>query len=212
MKDILTATYGHLFENALIEEIAENGSYKKVPSGTKLIEIGSYIKGIPLLLSGAIKVLREDDDGHELLLYYLEQGETCSMTMSCCMGMTKSEIRAIAENETELIMIPIRKMEDWTAKYKSWRNFVFESYHTRLNEMLHTLDSIAFNNMDQRLLEYLKEKVRINGSRFVENTHQEIAYELNSSRVVISRLLKKIENKGGIELHRNYIKIINLDI
>ncbi|MGV6832268.1 MAG: Crp/Fnr family transcriptional regulator [bacterium] len=207
----LKNSYGHLFEGALINEILQVGTYKEVPAGFKLMEIGSYVKGMPLLVSGAIKVLREDKNGDELLLYYLEKGETCSMTMTCCMGQTKSEIRAIAETDTKLIMIPIQKMEVWTSKYKSWRNFVFESYHNRLNEMLHTMDSIAFDNMDERLLNYLKEKARINNDNIIHSTHQEIAYELHSSRVVISRLLKKLENLGSIELHRNYIEIINLD-
>ena len=176
-----------------------------------MMDIGSYVKGMPLLVSGAIKVLREDKDGNELLLYYLEKGETCSMTMTCCMGQTKSEIRAIAETDAKLIMIPIQKMELWTSKYKTWRNFVFESYHNRLNEMLHTLDSIAFDNMDERLLAYLKEKARVNEDKTIHSTHQEIAYDLHSSRVVISRLLKKLENLGRIELHRNYIEILHLD-
>lgn len=203
--------YGSLFEEALINEILEVGAFKEVPAGYKLIEIGSYIKGMPLLVSGVIKILREDQDGNELLLYYLEQGETCSMTLACCMGQTKSEIRAVAETETKLIMVPIHKMELWTSKYKSWRNFVFNSYHNRLNEILQTLDSIAFNNMDERLINYLKEKVRVNNSKIIRNTHQEIAYDLNSSRVVISRLLKKLENLDRIVLHRNYIKIQQLD-
>lgn len=207
----LKNSYGHLFESALINEILQVGTYKEVPAGFKLMEIGSYVKGMPLLVSGAIKVLREDKNGDELLLYYLEKGETCSMTMTCCMGQTKSEIRAITETDTKLIMIPIQKMEVWTSKYKSWRNFVFESYHNRLNEMLLTMDSIAFDNMDERLLNYLKEKARINKDNIIHSTHQEIAYELHSSRVVISRLLKKLENLGSIELHRNYIEIINLD-
>lgn len=207
----LKQNYGHLFEDDLLNEIAQVGTYKEVPAGFKLMEIGSYIKGMPLLISGAIKILRDDKEGDELLLYYLEKGDTCSMTMSCCLGQTKSEIRAIAETDTVLIMVPIQKMEMWTSKYKSWRNFVFESYHTRLNEMLHTIDSIAFNNMDQRLLEYLKNKSRINEDNSIRNTHQEIAGELHSSRVVISRLLKKLEKLGKIELHRNYIEIIDLD-
>ncbi|MGK0385960.1 MAG: CRP/FNR family transcriptional regulator [Patiriisocius sp.] len=207
----LKASYGHLFEDALINEILQVGTYKEVPEGFKLMEIGGYIKGMPLLVSGAIKILREDKNGDELLLYYLEKGETCSMTMTCCMGQTKSEIRAIAETDAKLIMIPIRKMEEWTSKYRSWRNFVFESYHNRLNEMLQTIDSIAFDNLDARLLHYLREKIRINKENIIHNTHQEIAYELHSSRVVISRLLKKLENLGKIELHRNHIQIINLD-
>ncbi|MDA9575536.1 Crp/Fnr family transcriptional regulator [Flavobacteriaceae bacterium] len=207
----LKNNYGHLFEDALINEILEVGTFKEVPEGFKLMEIGSYIRSMPLLVSGAIKVLREDHNGDELLLYYLEKGETCSMTMTCCMGQTKSEIRAIAETDTKLIMIPVQKMDLWSSKYKSWRNFVFESYHNRLNEMLNTVDNIAFHNMDERLLNYLKEKARINKDNTIHNTHQEIAYELHSSRVVISRLLKKLENRGSIELHRNHIKIINLD-
>lgn len=206
----LKNSYGHLFEDALINEILQVGTFKEVPAGFKLMEIGSYVKGIPLLVSGAIKVLREDKNGDELLLYYLEKGDTCSMTMTCCLGLTKSEIRAIAETDTKLIMIPIQKMEIWTSKYKSWRNFVFESYHNRLNEMLHTLDSIAFNNMDERLLNYLKEKKRINKGTTIRNTHQEIAFELHSSRVVISRLLKKLEQLGKVSLHRNHIEVIDL--
>ncbi|MFT6414794.1 MAG: CRP/FNR family transcriptional regulator [Dokdonia sp.] len=207
----LKASYGHLFEDALINEILQVGTYKDVPEGFKLIEVGSYVQGMPLLISGAIKVLRDDKNGDELLLYYLEQGDTCSMTMTCCMGQTKSEIRAIAETDTKLIMVPIQKMEEWTSKYKSWRHFVFDSYHNRLNELLHTMDSIAFDNMDERLLNYLKEKARVNNENTLRNTHQEIAYELHTSRVVISRLLKKLENLGRIVLHRNYIEIINLD-
>lgn len=206
----LKESYGNVFEEALINDIIQVGTMKEVPEGFKLMEIGDYIKSMPLLVSGAIKVLREDGDGDELLLYYLERGETCSMTMTCCMGDSKSEIRAIAETDTKLIMIPVAKMEEWTAKYKSWRNFVFDSYHSRLNELLNTLDTIAFSKMDERLIVYLKEKSRVNKSNSIHNTHQEIAYELHSSRVVISRLLKKLERMGKIELHRNYLKIIAL--
>jgi len=211
MIEELKKSYNHLFEDALINEIVQVGTFKEVPAGFKMMEIGSYVKAIPLLVSGVIKILREDTNGDELLLYYLEKGDTCSMTMTCCMGQTKSEIRAVVETDAKLIMIPVQKMEQWTANFTSWRNFVFESYHNRLNEMLHTIDSIAFDNMDQRLLNYLKEKARITQNKVIENTHQEIAYDLNSSRVVISRLLKKLENIGKIKLHRNYIQIITLE-
>ncbi len=210
MINLLKSSYGTLFEEALLQEIIQIGTFKEVPIGYKLIEIGDYIKSVPLLISGAVKVLREDKEGDELLLYYLEQGDTCSFTMSCCMGQTKSEIRAIAEMDTTIIMIPIRKIEEWTTLYKSWRHFVFESYHNRLYELLTTLDSIAFDQMDQRLIHYLKEKSRINHDAIIHNTHQEIAYELHTSRVVISRLLKKLEQKGKISLHRNYLEIVNL--
>ncbi|WP_340202314.1 Crp/Fnr family transcriptional regulator [Ascidiimonas sp. W6] len=207
----LQKKYGHLFENNLLNEINETGTFKEINEGHKLIEIGDYIRFMPLVISGAIKVLREDDDGDELLLYFLESGETCAMTLNCCMGQTKSEIRAIAEMDTELMMIPVQKMDDWMVKYKSWRTFVLQSYNQRLNEMLETIDGIAFMNMDARLLKYLKEKARINNSNYINNTHQDIAYDLHTSRVVVSRLLKTLETRGNIELYRNQIKIINLN-
>lgn len=201
----LTQNYSHLFEKELINEINQVGTYKEISEGQKMIEIGEYVRSMPLLVSGVIKILREDDDGDELLLYFLEKGDTCAMTLTCCLGQTKSEIRAIAETETKLIMIPIEKMEEWSAKYKSWRNFVFESYHNRLNELLDTIDSIAFLKMDARLLKYLTEKARVSEDNIINSTHQDIAYELHTSRVVISRLLKKLENLGKVELHRNHI-------
>jgi len=202
--------YGHLFEDGLIHEINQAGTFKEIPEGFKLIEVGEYVRYMPLLISGAIKIMRDDDDGDELLLYFLEKGDTCAMTLTCCLGQKKSEIRAIAETEAKLVMIPIQKMEEWSAKYKSWRNFVFESYHNRLNEMLNTIDSIAFHKLDERLLKYLSEKARVSNNNTIHNTHQEIAYELHTSRVVISRLLKKLENIGKIELHRNHITLKNI--
>ncbi|MCF1421110.1 Crp/Fnr family transcriptional regulator [Mangrovimonas futianensis] len=206
----LTEGYGHIFEKALINDIIQVGTFKEIPAGHKMMEIGEFVKSMPLLISGAIKVLREDQDGDELLLYYLEKGDTCSMTMACCMGQHRSQIRAIAEVDSKLIMVPIAKMEEWTSKYKSWRNFIFESYHNRINELLSTIDSIAFYQMDERLIQYLKEKARVNKENIIKNTHQEIAYDLHTSRVVISRLLKKLEQMGRIELHRNYLEIIDL--
>ncbi|MBA4745562.1 MAG: Crp/Fnr family transcriptional regulator [Muricauda sp.] len=210
MKEELLATFNSHFEQPLIDEILEVGTLKEVPAGETIMDIGQYIRSIPLLLSGAIKVLREDDEGDELLLYYLEQGETCSVTMACCMGQTKSEIRAITETETKMIMVPVQKMEEWMGKYKGWRNYVFESYHNRLNELLQTVDSIAFKNLDQRLVDYLQKKVEVTNDNRIRNTHQEIAYDLHTSRVVVSRLLKKLEKMKKLVLHRSYIQIVDL--
>ena len=206
----LKENYGYLFEDSLLEEIHEVGTLKTIEEGTRIMDIGQYIRSMPLLISGAIKILREDENGDELLLYFLEKGDTCAMTLSCCLGDTKSEIRAITELDTKLIMIPVQKMEEWTAKYKSWRNFVFDSYHNRLKEMLTTIDSIAFMKMDERLLKYLKDKTLVLQNNIIKNTHQEIAYELHTSRVVVSRLLKKLENQGKIALYRNYLEIIDI--
>jgi len=210
MIESLTEAYSFIFEKELIEEMAEVGHLKSIKEGEKIIEIGDYVTYMPLLISGAIKILREDKDGDELLLYFLERGDTCAMTLSCCLGETKSEIRAVAEKETEIIMIPIEKMEDWIAKYKTWRHFVFESYHSRLTEMLDTIDAIAFLNMDERLMRYLQDKAKINQNELLQVTHQDIAYDLHTSRVVISRLLKKLKLEGKIELQRNSIKVLSL--
>ena len=207
MLNNLKENFSHLFEDALIEEINQVGTLKHVKEGDKLIEIGDYMRSMPLLISGAIKILREDDNGDELLLYFLETGDTCAMTLTCCLGQKKSEIRAIAELDTTLIMIPVQKMEEWMGQYRSWRNFVLVSYHTRLMEMLDTIDSIAFLNMDERLVKYLRDKQNINKTDLIASTHQEIAYELHTSRVVVSRLLKKLETLGKIELSRNSIRI-----
>lgn len=210
MIDLIKEHYGVLFEPALIDEIAHASVLKDFNEGDILIDFGDYIKKMPLLIKGAIKILREDFDEGELLLYFIEKGDTCAMTMACCLGETKSEIRAVAETNGQLIMIPIYKMEEWLGKYKSWRNFVFNSYNSRLKEMLTAIDNLAFLNMDERLLNYLAEKSKINKSKFIHNTHQEIAYDLHTSRVVISRLLKALENNGQIRLHRASIELIKV--
>ncbi|MDG1159575.1 MAG: Crp/Fnr family transcriptional regulator [Flavobacteriales bacterium] len=207
----LKDSYGHLFEQDLLDEISTVGSLKEVPEGFLLMDIGQYIKSMPLLVHGAIKILRDDDEGDELLLYFLERGDTCAMTLTCCLGETRSEIRAIAETEAKLIMVPIQKMEEWTSKYKTWRDFVFKSYHSRMMEMLDTIDSIAFMKMDERLVKHLKDKAKVIGSNVIQTTHQDMAYDMHTSRVVISRLLKTLENQGKVKLGRNSIEIISLD-
>lgn len=206
----LNHIYGGLFESALIQEINQVGTYREIEAGTEIIRTGEYIKSIPLLLSGAIKVIREYDNGEELLLYYVEEGNTCSMSMSCCVEHRKSQIKAVAELNTLIIMIPIKKMEEWLGRYQSWRTFVFSNYQNRIEEVLESLERVAFERLDERLEDYLKEKARINNEHSVFQTHKEIAEELHSSRVVISRLLKKLEQMGSIKLHRNHIELINL--
>ena len=210
MIEELKQHYGYLFEDELLQEINNVGTYRDIPEGLKLIEIGDYIKSMPLLISGAIKILREDKEGDELILYFIEQGDTCAMTLSCCLGDSKSEIRAIAETDARLIMVPVQKMEEWLGKYKSWRNFVLQSYQNRMTELLEAIDTIAFLKMDERLFKYLKDKAMVNHNEVIHVTHQEIASDLHTSRVVISRLLKALEINGHIELHRNNIKVLDL--
>lgn len=209
MEELINMAYQGVFEKALVDEIAAVATVKEFQEGDVLIEIGSYIKTMPLLIHGAIRIMREDSsETGELLLYFIEKGDTCAMTLACCMGDKKSQIRAIAENEGLVAMIPTQKMEEWIGKYPSWRSFVFQSYNNRFNELLFAIDSIAFMQMDQRLFNYLQEKSKINASDTIYKTHQEIASEMNSSRVVISRLLKALENEGKIKLSRNHIQLL----
>jgi CRP/FNR family transcriptional regulator len=210
MTNNLDFSFGYLFEDDLISEIKELGVPREFKENSTIIEVGDYIKSMPLLISGAIKILREDEHGEELVLYYLEKGDTCAMTLSCCMGQTKSKIRAVAETNVELIMLPKEKMAEWLGKYKSWQTYILQTYHNRMDELLEALDTIAFLKMDERLFKYLKDKAMVTHNDILHVTHKEISEDLHTSRVVISRLLKKLENENKIQLHRNSIKVLVL--
>lgn len=210
MESDLQLNFGYLFEQNLIDEIAKVGVYKNFTADTTIIELGDFIKSMPLLISGAIKILREDENGDELVLYYLEKGDTCAMTLSCCMGQTKSKIRAVAETDVELILLPKEKMTDWLSSYKTWQSFILQSYHNRVEELLQAVDTIAFLKMDERIFKYLKDKAMVNNNDELTTTHKQIAEDLHTSRVVVSRLLKKLENENKIKLYRNSIKVLEL--
>lgn len=200
--------FGKIFEKALLEEITRIGTLREVPADFELIDIGEPIKGVPLMLSGAIKISREDINGDELLLYYLEEGDSCAITMAWEMGQQKSQIRAVTELPSQLIMVPLSAIEDWSSRFPSWRKFIFQSYHKRMEELLATVDSIAFDQLEKRLWAYLVEKKRVIKVNTLSITHQTIAQEMHSSRVVISRLLKRLEVDQKIRLHRNAIELI----
>ncbi len=208
MEEKVRDNYGYLFEEKLIQEILEKGVYKLVKEGEILIDFEDTIKHIPLLISGAIKISRIDDQGDELLLYFIEKGDVCAMTLTCCIGQSKSEIRAVAEADTELLMIPVENMDAWLQNYSSWRSFVFESYNNRFTEMLHSIDSLAFMNMHDRVMKYLREKVIVSKDQMINTTHQEVAMDLHTSRVVISRILKSLERESKIIIHRNKIEVL----
>ena len=202
--------FGSNFETALLEEIAQVGTFRSVPAEVELMDIGQTIKGVPLMLHGAVKISREDSEGNELLLYYLEEGESCTMTFAWELGQQKSKIRAVTEMPSELIMVPLSVMENWSERYPSWRQFLFKSYQKRMDELLETLDSLAFDQLEKRLWNYLIEKKRVTKQTTLSITHQTIAQDLHSSRVVISRLLKRLENNQKISLHRNAIELIEI--
>ncbi|MFD2566666.1 Crp/Fnr family transcriptional regulator [Pseudotenacibaculum haliotis] len=206
----LETYYGYLFEPILLKEISEVAIEKHIEEGDEIIGIGSYIKYIPLILDGAIKVLRNDSQGDDLLLYFLEKGDTCAMTMACCMGRKKSEIKAVAETPCSLLLIPVEYMMRWMSKYPTWQQFILQSYQDRMSEMLEAIDTLAFSNLDSRLLKYLKDKAMVNRNEEIQVTHSEIANDLHTSRVVVSRLLKSLELKEEIKLNRNQITVLNL--
>lgn len=208
IREKLKDYFSVVFEDDLINEIIEVGTYKRVKENELLLDLGDKFDKIPLMLNGAIKISREDENGDEIVLYFLERGDTCTITFGSGLVSSKSKVRGVAEKDSEVVFIPIEKLEEWMVKYKSWRNFVVDSYNIRLSEMLEAIDTLAFMKMDQRLYKYLTDKVKIMRSSSLNTTHQEIAQDLNTSRVVISRLLKQLENEKKIKLYRNKIEVL----
>lgn len=200
--------FNNLFDSELLQKISEVANIMSFDKNDIIIDIGESLKQIPLLINGNIKVLRENKNGEELLLYVLESGDTCAMSLTCCMAKSASKIRAVADEDTNVIMIPLKYMQLWFNSNQSWRNFILESYQERFDEMLETIDSIAFLKMDARLYKYLTDKVKLTASTTLNITHQEIAEDLHTSRVVISRLLKQLENEEKIKLGRHKIEIL----
>lgn len=203
-----SANLAFQFEPALVKEIGEFGELRSFKDGDIIMDYGKYIRMMPLVVKGTLKVLKMDDKGNEILLYYLSSSETCSMAYSCCLEEKKSEVKAIAEGDLGIIAIPHNKLDEWLCKYPSWKNYIMRSFNERFSEMLKSIESIAFHKLDDRLIAYLKEKRRLSGSNVIKASHYQIADELATSRVVVSRLLKILENNGKILLYRNEIKLL----
>ncbi|HNT80589.1 MAG TPA: Crp/Fnr family transcriptional regulator [Bacteroidia bacterium] len=202
----IRSIFPDLNEQELIDELLQSEKIYSFAEGSTIIESGQYIKHIPLVLSGTIKVMRGSSEGHELFLYFIQAGQTCAMSLSCCVNAKPSEISARVEDDCELLMIPIEKMDHWMQKYASWRNLIMNAYNNRFQELISVIDSVAFKKMDERLKSYLSEKFQVISSDVLSITHQTIADEMGSSREVISRLLKQMENEHLIRLQRNQIK------
>lgn len=200
--------FEYVFEDAFIEELARNASYRSYDKNVVLMDIGQNVEQMPLVLDGSVKVMTEDADGNELLLYYLELGDTCAVTLNCCSNKNKSTIRAVTETACELLFVPMEKMDEWMSEFRSWRNFVMDSYHTRLGEMLEAIDTLAFHNMEERLYKYLRDKAMVTNNPVLDVTHAQIAQDLHSSRVVISRLMKKLDLDGKVKHHRNRVEVV----
>lgn len=200
---------GYVLEAALIEEMAEVAKVRETATDEIVVNVGDHLQMIPIVIEGSIKISRENDNGEELLLYYIEGGDTCAMSLQCCTRKIDSQIKATSMEPSLLLMFPSEFMERWLDQYKSWRQYILGSYHTRMLELMESIDAIAFMNLDQRLLKYLSDQAKILGSLEIHHTHQQVADDLHSSRVVISRLLKQLEIKGEIKLLRNKIILKN---
>ncbi len=199
-----------LFEPSLIHEIETVGERRTYEAGATLMRKGQFIRSTMLVLSGLVKVYREDEEGNEFLMYYLHPGEACALSMVCAARQDPSPVMARTVSETEVMLVPVEVMAQWVHQYKSWYQFVIETYRARFDELLSTLDDVAFRSMDERLEFYLKRAKEAEHTNKIEISHQQIATELNTSREVVSRLLKKMEQRGTLKLHRNAIEILKL--
>jgi len=196
------------FSKALVDDISHNATDQSFPAGHVIMRTGQYIRNTILVLSGKIKIYREDDEGGEFFMYYLQPGQACAISMICATKNEKSQIMAKVVEDVELVMVPLSLMDKWMMQHRSWYEFVIETYRSRFEEVLEVVDSIAFRAMDERLEFYLKRHQDACGCKDLKLSHQEIATELNTSREVISRLLKKLEQRGSLKLHRNHIEIL----
>lgn len=194
-------------EEELYDEIMKYASIKQIKAGEILLRVGQTIRSTILILDGLVKLYREDEAGKEFFIYHLDAGQACSLSLVCAAKNETSEVLAKALTDATVLTIPLEYMDKWMSKYKSWYQFVITSYRDRFEELLKTIDAIAFSNMDERLEDYLKKQVVKLGNN-LKMTHQEIANDLNSSREVISRLLKKMEAKNWLIIHRNSIEWI----
>ena len=200
----------HFFEKELQDEISAIGIVKTFEANETIIREGQFISSFPLVVKGLVRVSRTNDDGNELLLYYLNEDEVCAMSLTCCMTQVSSNINAVAETYTEVILLPVEVLDEWISKYPGWKQFVMRTFQNRFRKLIETVDAIAFMKLDERLIKYFTDKNKNSGSTTYNGTHQELALQLNSSREVISRLLKKLEQNGKIKLSRNYIDFSGL--
>jgi CRP/FNR family transcriptional regulator len=196
-----------MLELPLLEELSQVGKIRNLQAGDELIKIGQYIRSTVLVVGGSIKVFRESEEGGEFLVYYLKSGNACAISMICAMKSDTSEVSAIATEDSEVLLVPLELMDSWMMRYTSWNRFVLGNYRERFEELLQVIDQIAFRSLDERLEFHLKRLADNAGSLTIQASHQDIANDLNSSREVISRLLKKMEQKGLLSLQRNQIHL-----
>ena len=190
-------------------KLSELGFQKTFEENEVILRESSYIKAIPIVIQGSLRVMRTEEDGRELLLYYIKAGESCIMSFLGGIHDDTSKINAVAEEKTELLLIPIDKISLLVKDFPEWLDYIFKLYHKRFEELLDVVDAIAFKKLDERILDFVKNKAKLSNSKVINLTHEQIANELGSARVVVSRLLKQLESEGVVELGRNKITLCN---
>jgi CRP/FNR family transcriptional regulator len=205
---LLEKVYAPLFEDSLLREVEQKSMLITATAGQPLIKMGQPIKMVPMVLSGTLKVSRENDEGQELLLYYVRSGEGYAMTFSCGLMSQVSQVKGTAEDDLSLLCVSVAIMEEWMQKYSTWKKFVMSTIVNEFMDVIKSVDEVTFKKMDERLINYLKERSKLSGSSLINLTHQQIADELGTHRVVVSRLLKKLETEKRVLLYRNQIKLL----
>ena len=209
LSKVLADNFPMLEEPELINQILKVAHIRVVEEGELLIDIGETIENMPLLVEGSIKIIREDEDGHEMFLYYVNAGNTCASSLTSTIANHKSNIRAIVEERATFLAIPTKYVDEWMVKYKSWRHFIINTYNVKFEEVLKVVDLLAFKKMDDRIVNYLHEKAATHHSNKVQLSHQEIAYDLNTSREVVSRILKQMEKAGHLKIGRGQLELLD---
>jgi CRP/FNR family transcriptional regulator len=194
-------------DRALIVEIAKHARTRTIAKDTVLISPGDEVVFLPIVQKGVLRIIRQDDEGKEIFLYHLYPGQTCAMAINCCQSRKASMVKAIAEDDTELLMVPSNMIEEWL-RFPEWKTYINSTYATRFAELLNVVDLIAFSNMDKQLLHYLQQRTKANNTTTLHITHQQIADELHTHREAVSRLLRTMEQKGMVKLGRNSIELL----
>ncbi len=207
ISNLLLDKFHDLSDPEFIRDFESVAQIQKVKQGEMIIDYGDFISFVPLVISGLIKVSRTNEEDREILLYFLSGGDTCASSFSCCMIKKRSEIQAIAEEDSTLIAIPMEAADRWMSEYKVWRDFVFSNYDQKMYQLIDTIDRLAFSQLDQKLIDYLEDRSRFTDDGVIHVTHSVIAHDLNVSREAVSRMLKKMENQGMVTLERNSITL-----
>src|SRR5580765_2885384 len=200
--------FSSIFEPALLAELESRSMLMNVNAGETMLNPGQTIRAVPLVISGLFKVSRVNEEGQELLLYYVKDGESCAMSFTCCMIAHTSVIKGTAEEDSVLLCVPINVMDEWMIRFPTWKRFVMTTILDRFTEVIKAIDEVAFKKLDDRLVNYLKEKSKVTGTSLINLSHQQIADELGTNRVVVSRLLKQLEIDKKLLLYRNQVKLL----